>query len=173
MEKHNSLSANVIGAGLVGFLFSPIIYVALIVATYLFLSELHFLDPIFLALAISVVSSVLSSLLDRVLHIKRNRYRVYGFLPTMNSVLPWLFVGFILPFLIMGSLAWGFVGLISGLVGAGVSLVIFRPWKDIVSEEEYAAKSAESKRIIREGFSEIADEVEARKIAKLQRKYRK
>lgn len=167
MDKQHSVRANLAGAIMVGMICqAPFILACLLLLRNIFSANVIFEDALAISVVATIVVSTIVAFISRAHEKKLNRYTVHGVLPTFYQTLPWPLVAAGTTVVLLNyyepSIAW--LGFWAGFLGGAIpELVIHRPWKEVMSEEEYEKKLEEGTRIVREGLAEIREDIAQRR----------
>ncbi len=166
-SKKPSLSANISGSVLVGLLANfPLIFILLLFIGPALNMDIGFENTIFISLLVTTLSSILIAIIDRGYRTKKETNTPSGVIPTLYSTLPWVLTSALLfPFTsTIYTVETYLLGASIGFIGGAIpTLAIETPWKKSMSDEEYRAREEEVNLIIKEGFSEIREEIRERK----------
>lgn len=92
--------------------------------------------------------------------------------PIIYQALPWLILTPLVTVLLLQNPNVIWLGIVVGLFGSTVpDLVIGTPWKSNLSDEEYEQKLNEGNQIIKEGFSEIRESIQAKRVHNIYQKF--
>lgn len=164
-KQHHSLRANLAGSITIALIINfPLIFISFLILRIFSHEEVPIQDIVAISLVSATVTSVIVALIDRAYRIKRDTYIPSGVFPTIYQALPWLILTPLVTVLLLQNPNVIWLGIVAGLFGGTVpDLVIGTPWKSNLSDEEYEQKLNEGNQIIKEGFSEIRESIQAKK----------